>query len=130
MPLFKFPVRVGGHSYRFYNTVCIFVKHSPIHVWVICQEAHGSHRSPEKPLQINEYIWAKLWLYIYYKIGSVVQEEMIFKFRECTFAILLLSPNEKWCGLSIWTNLNPLYPRLLFAKFGWNWPSGSIEEIF
>ena len=37
--------------------------------------------------------------YIYYKIGSVVQEE-IFKFRECTFAILL-SPNVKRCGLSI-----------------------------
>ena len=29
---------------------------------------------------------------MYYKIGPVVQEE-IFKFRECTFAILLLSSN-------------------------------------
>ena len=28
----------------------------------------------------------------------------------------------------IWTNLNPLYPRMLCAKFGWNWPSGSGEE--
>ena len=28
----------------------------------------------------------------------------------------------------IWTNLNPLYPRKLCAKFGWNWPSGSGEE--
>ena len=25
-------------------------------------------------------------------------------------------------------NLNPLYPRMLCAKFGWNWPSGSWEE--
>ena len=25
----------------------------------------------------------------------------------------------------IWTNINSLYPRLLCAKFGWNWPSGS-----
>ena len=33
--------------------------------------------------------------YIYYKIGPVVQEEKIFKFRECTFANLLLSPNVK-----------------------------------
>ena len=24
----------------------------------------------------------------------------------------------------IWTNLNPLHPRMLCAKFGWNWPSG------
>ena len=28
----------------------------------------------------------------------------------------------------IWTNLNPLHPRMLGAKFGWNWPSGSGEE--
>ena len=39
--------------------------------------------------------------YIYYKINPVVQEEKIFKFRECTFAILLLSPNVKRCGFSI-----------------------------
>ena len=30
----------------------------------------------------------------------------------------------------IWTNLNPLYPRILCAKFGWNWFSGSGEEDF
>ena len=28
----------------------------------------------------------------------------------------------------IWTNLNPLHPRMLCAKFGWNCPSGSGEE--
>lgn len=28
----------------------------------------------------------------------------------------------------IWTNLYPLYPKLLCAKFGWNWPCGSKEE--
>ena len=28
----------------------------------------------------------------------------------------------------IWTNLNPLYPRKLCAKFGWNWSSSSGEE--
>ena len=30
----------------------------------------------------------------------------------------------------IWTNLNPLYPRMYRAKFGWNWTSGSGEEDF
>ena len=44
------------------------------------------------------------------------------------FAILLSSINVKRCGLSIWTNLNPPYPRMLFVKFGWNWLSGSIEK--
>ena len=36
-------------------------------------------------------------------------------------------PLEK-AGPFIWTNLNPLHPRMLCAKFGWNWPSGSGEE--
>ena len=30
----------------------------------------------------------------------------------------------------IWTNLNPLHPRMLCAKFGWSWLSGSGEEDF
>ena len=37
--------------------------------------------------------------YIYYKIGPVVRELKIFKYRECTFAILL--KNVKSCHLSI-----------------------------
>ena len=28
----------------------------------------------------------------------------------------------------IWTNLNPLYPRMPCAKFGWNWLIGSGKE--
>ena len=30
----------------------------------------------------------------------------------------------------IWYNLNPHHPRMLCAKFAWNWPSGSGEEHF
>ena len=30
----------------------------------------------------------------------------------------------------IWINLNSLQPRMLSAKFDWNWPSGSWEEDF
>ena len=36
----------------------------------------------------------------------------------------------KRVGPLIWTNLNPLHPRMLCDKFGWNWPSGSEEEDF
>ena len=46
----------------------------------------------------NENIWAKLWLYIIQNWPST------FKFRECNFAISLLSPVVKRCGLSMWTN--------------------------
>ena len=31
-------------------------------------------------------------------------------------------------GPFIWTKLNPLHPRMHFAKFGWNWPSDFGEE--
>ena len=38
-------------------------------------------------------------------------------------------PFEKGSAF-IWTNLIPLHPGMLCAKFGWNWPSGSGEEDF
>ena len=42
---------------------------------------------------------------------------------------LIISPWKR-AGPFIWTNLNPLQPRMLCAKFGWNWLSGSGEEEF
>ena len=42
----------------------------------IKQEAHGLHRSPEKPVQINDYI-EQSYDYIYYKIYPVIREEEI-----------------------------------------------------
>ena len=63
------------------------------------QEPDGPHHSPEKPVQINTF--ERSSDNINYKTGPEVQEERIFKFREITFAILLLSPNIKRYGLSI-----------------------------
>ena len=40
---------------------------------------------------------------------------------------VIISPRKK-AGSFIWTNLNPLHPRKLCAKFVWNWPIGSGEE--
>ena len=40
---------------------------------------------------------------------------------------VIISPWKR-AGPFIWTNLNPLYPRMFCVKFGWNWPSGSGEE--
>ena len=62
------------------------------------------------------------------EIGSVVLEEKIFKFHQCIFAICVIISTWQRVGSFIWTNLNPLHPRMLCAKFGWNWPSGSGEE--
>ena len=40
---------------------------------------------------------------------------------------VIISP-LKGAWLFILTNLNPQHPRMLCAKFGWNWPSGSGED--
>ena len=72
------------------------------------QEAHGPHRSPEKQFKsINPDDYIITWL----------------KGRKTT-----LSNFWDMKGFFIWTNLNPLHPRMLFAKFGWNWHSCSREE--
>ena len=62
------------------------------------------------------------------EIGPVVLEKKIFKFHQCIFAICVIISPWKRAGPFIWTNLNPLHLRMLCAKFGWNWFSGSGEE--
>ena len=42
---------------------------------------------------------------------------------------IIISPWKR-VGPFIWTNLNPLHPRMLCAKFGWNWLSDFGEEDF
>ena len=58
-------------------------------------------------------------------IGPVVLEKKIFYFFQCIFAISLLP--WKRAGSFICSNFNPLHPRMLYAKFGWNGFSGSRE---
>ena len=53
---------------------------------------------------------------------------MIFKVCQYIFGMSLLSPLGKGHGPSILTNMISLHPRMLCAKFGGNWPSGSGEE--
>ena len=56
-------------------------------------------------------------------------EVVDFQFFLHNFTILLLSPLRNRAWLFIWTNLNPLHPRMLCTMFGWNWLSGSDEEV-
>ena len=47
-----------------------------------------------------------------------------FKFSQCISQFHNYLPFPwKMVGPFIWTNLNPLHPRMLCAKFGWNLPS-------
>ena len=63
------------------------------------------------------------------EVGPVVLEK-IFKSSKCIFTIFQLSPPLRRMWPFIWPNLNPLHQRILRAKFGWNWPSGSGEDFY
>ena len=58
------------------------------------------------------------------EIGSMEN----FLISSLNFRYFVIISPWKRAGPVIWTNLNPLHPRMLWAKFGWNWPSGSGEE--
>ena len=59
----------------------------------------------------------------------MVLGKKIFKISSIYFCYVIISPWKR-SRPSIWTNLNPLHPRMLCAKFGWNWPSGSRGKDF
>ena len=61
----------------------------------------------------------------YWLSGSREEDFLILSMY---FRYLVIFSPWKRVGPFIWTNLNPLHPRMLCAKFGWNWPSGSGEE--
>ena len=62
------------------------------------------------------------------EIDPVVLKKKIFKVFDIILKFFdIISPRKRVWPF-IWTNLNPLHPRMLCAKFGWHWPSGSWEE--
>ena len=82
------------------------------HVW-----NWNSNKKKNKKIKKFGSNWAKLfWRRRYLNIFNIILH------------FLYYLPLEKG-GPFIWTNLNPLHPRMLCAKFGWNWPSGSGEKV-
>ena len=61
------------------------------------------------------------------KIGPVVLERRFLNFVNVFSLFRNYLPFEKRVSF-IWRNLNPHIPRMLCAKFGWNWPSDSGKE--
>ena len=62
------------------------------------------------------------------EIGSFGSGGEDFKISSMYFHYFVIISPWKRAGPFIWTNLNHLHPRMLCAKFGWNWPSVSGEE--
>ena len=62
----------------------------------------------------------------------LILEKTIFEFRQCIFTKIRFGIISLWKkdGFFIWTKLITLYPKMICAKFGWNWPSVSGEDDF
>ena len=57
-------------------------------------------------------------------------EEDIYMFSISFYKLAIISPCRR-AWLFIWKkNLNFIYSRMLYAKFGWNWPNSSEVENF
>ena len=120
------------------------------------QEAHGPHPSPEKPV-ISATLWlyhngdkerrkttisflrtecsiilkpkdalCQVWM----KLAQWFLRRRFFLISSMYFRYFVIISPLKNAWPFIWTNLNLLHPRMLYANFGWNWPSGSGEEDF
>ena len=64
---------------------------------------------------------------ILFEISPVILKKNFLKFHQCILLFQIISPWKRLWPF-IWPNLNPHHPRMLCAKFGWYWPSGSGEE--
>ena len=86
--------------------------------------------------------WEKVWPFIWtnmgpfhpcfelslVEIGPVVLQKKILIFLNVFFYFVIISPWKSAGPINL-IHLNPLYPKMLCAKFGWNWPNGSAEDF-
>ena len=56
------------------------------------------------------------------------EEDFLISSMYFCYCVIISPLKRAW--LFIWTKLYPLHTRMLCAKFGWNWPSGSGEFFF
>ena len=57
-------------------------------------------------------------------------EDEDFQISSMYFCYFVIISHWKWAWPFIRMNLNPFHPRMICAKFDWNYPSGSAEENF
>ena len=80
------------------------------------QEVHGPYCSPKKQFQSILHMWNYHCKIIHVHVPQK-------RLREKHYPLL-----ENWMFLICILNFSPLYPRVLYDKFGWNQPSGSWED--
>ena len=89
----------------------IWTNLNPIHPWMCCAKFGWNWPSGSAVAQ---------W---FSRRGFFLISSMYFRY------FVIISPWKRATPFN-WTNLNPVYQRMLCAKFGWNWSSVLEEKIF
>ena len=101
----------GSGEKDFKHLQCIFCYFLIIYPW-------------KKVLHINKFE-LPLPKYALYQVWLKLAESFSKKYFVSVFSLFRCNPSFKKQK----QNLNPLHPRMLSGKFGWNWPSGSYEKM-
>ena len=94
---------------RFLNFVNIF---SLFHYYLLLEKVGALHLNKLKSPSPNDAL-CQVWV----KLAQWFWERRFFRYFNYFHYIIILSPWNR-AGLFICTNLNPLYPRMICAKFG------------
>ena len=111
----NWPRGSGGEDFYFVNIFLLFHNYLPL------ERAgpfiYSNLNSLNPRMHCAKFGWNWPW-------GSGEED---FFFRQCIFTISYLSPLGKERAYHL-NKLESLSPKNTFAKFGWNWHSGSGEE--
>ena len=103
--------------FKIVNAFSLFPKYIPLEKDRVLHLNKLESPSPKDALR-------QVWL----KLAQWFWRRWLFKFVNVFSQFRNYLPLEKNWPF-IWTNLNPLQPRIHCNKFGWNWPSGSREDF-
>ena len=114
----NWPSGAGEEDINFHKSVfCLFCNYLPLDKGTALHLNKLESPLPKDALcQVSLKLALWIWRWIFLNFINVYF---------CNFVII--SP---WIRTRpfIWTNLNPLYPRMPWAKFGWNWHFVYLDE--
>ena len=104
--------------FNFVNVFSLFRYYLPL-------EKGGTHHLNKLESPSPKDALCQVWL----KLAQWFWRRRFLNFNNVFSPFWIISPWKR-AGSFIWTNLKPVHPRMLCAKFGWKRLSGSGEEDF
>ena len=107
----------GEYFFNFVNVFSLFHYYLPLEKGAALHLKKLESHSPKDTL-------CQVWL----NLAQWFLRRKCFLISSMYFHYFVIISPLKMAAPFIWTNLNLLHQRMLCAKFGWNWPSGTGEE--